>query len=86
MIACNRFSHIDMLNTRQIDEYEHLRYYDNFSQNYYMSQQNSEDNELKLEQVITGLKDKQREKLFSACNELLGNVFSMKRERSRKSI
>jgi hypothetical protein len=79
LIACNRFSHIDILNTRQAEAYEYRRYYDNFSQNYYMSRQNSEDNELKLEQVITSLKDKQREKLFSACKDLLGNEFSLKR-------
>ncbi len=79
LIACNRFSHIDVLNTRQMEEHEYRRYYDNFSQNYYMSRQNSEGNELKLEQVITSLKDKQREKLFSACKDLLGNEFSLKR-------
>ncbi len=34
---------------------------------------------MKLEQVITGLKDAQREKLFKVCKDLLGNEFSLKR-------
>lgn len=79
LLACNRFSHVDVLNTRKVEENEHRRYYENFARNYYMSQQNTEDSELRLEQVITTLKDKQRDKLFRASKELLGNEFSLKR-------
>ncbi|MCZ6775435.1 MAG: DUF4339 domain-containing protein [Ignavibacteria bacterium] len=79
LIACNRFSHVDVLNTRKVEEHEHRCYYDNFIQNYYMSKANTEDNQLKLEQVITTLKDQQREKLFKVCKDLLGNEFSLKR-------
>ena len=79
LLACNRFSHVDVLNTRKVEESEHRRYYENFARNYYMSQQNTEDNELRLEQVITTLKGKQRDKLFRASKELLGNEFSLKR-------
>lgn len=79
LIACSRFSHIDILNTRKQEEHEHRRYFDNFIHNFQMSHQNSEDNELKLEQVITGLKNRQRDKLFRVCKDLLGNKFSLKR-------
>lgn len=79
LLACNRFSHVDVLNTRKIENHEHRRYYENFVQSYYTSPQNTENNELGLEQVITTLKDSQREKLFSAGKELLGNKFSLKR-------
>lgn len=79
LIGCNRFSHIDVLNTRQIDEHEHRRYYDNFIQNFYTSHQNTENNDLQLQQIITGLKDTQREKLFDVCTKLLGNTFSLER-------
>jgi len=79
LIACSRFSHVDMLNTRVQEEHEHRRYYQNFIHNFYTSRQNSEDNELKLEQVVTGLKDAQREKLFKVCKDLLANEFSLKR-------
>lgn len=79
LLACNRFSHVDILNTRKREEHEHRRYYDNFVQNYHTSVQNTENNELNLEQVITTLKDQQREKLFKACKDLLGNEFSLKR-------
>ena len=79
LIACSRFSHVDVLNTRKREEHEHRRYYDNFIHSFHTSHQNSEDNELKLEQVITGLKDAQRDKLFRVCKDLLGNEFSLKR-------
>jgi hypothetical protein len=79
LIGCNRFSHIDVLNTRKIEDFEHRRYYDNFSQQFYTTQQNTEQNELQLEQVLTGLKNNQREKLFALCTELLGNRFSLQR-------
>ena len=79
LVACNRFSHVDVLNTRQVEEFEHRRYYDNFSQQFYMSRQNSDDSELKLEQILTSLKNTQREKLFTLCKDLLGNEFSLQR-------
>ncbi len=37
LIACSRFSHVDMLNTRKQEEHEHRRYYDNFIHNFYTS-------------------------------------------------
>lgn len=79
LLACNRFSHVDVLNTRKKEDHEHRRYYDNFVQSYHTSTQNTENNELNLEQVITTLKDQQREKLFWVCKELLGNEFLLKR-------
>lgn len=79
LIACSRFSHVSALNTRDRDEHEYRRYYDNFIQKLYSSQNNDENNELQLEKIITSLKDKQREKLFDICKDLLGNTFSLKR-------
>jgi ABC-type branched-subunit amino acid transport system ATPase component len=79
LISCSRFSHVDVLNTRQLDENIFGGYYDSYIQNFYTAQQNSEENHLKLEQVITGLKKSQLDTLFSVCRELLGNEFSIKR-------
>ncbi len=79
LINCNRFSHVDILNTRATDEHEHRRYYDNFIQNFHTSHQNTENNELQLQQIITSLKNRQRKKLFNLAKELLGNEFSLKR-------
>lgn len=79
LIGCNRFSHVDVLNSRQRDQYESRRYYDNFMQNFERSHQNTEDCELKLDQVLTGLKDVQRSKLFSTAEALIGNRFVMER-------
>ena len=57
LINCNRFSHVDTLNTRATDEHEHRRYYDNFIHNYNTARQNTENNELQLQQIITSLKN-----------------------------
>jgi len=79
LINCNRFSHVDALNTRATDEHEHRRYYENFMHSYNTAQQNTENNELQLQQIITSLKNRQREKLFNLAYELLGNKFTLKR-------
>lgn len=79
LISCNRFSHVDVLNTRNLDRNENRHYYDNFMQNFYTSRQNTENNEMQLERVITSLKDGPRNKLFELCERLLGNKFSLKR-------
>jgi len=79
LISCNRFSHVDVLNTRNTDEHEYRHHYDNFIQHFHTSHQNSEDNNLRLDQIIVGLKDSQREKLFNLSESLLGNKFSLKK-------
>lgn len=79
MIACSRLSHVDVLNTRKPEKHEHRRYFDNFINDFHTSQNNSEDNQLRLEQIITGLRDTQRDKLFGVCKDLLGNKFSLQR-------
>ena len=79
LIACNRFSQVSGLSTRQQDALEYRRYYDNFLNSFYTSHHNTEDNDLKLDRILTGLKDAQREKLFNVAGDLLGNVFSLKR-------
>jgi AAA15 family ATPase/GTPase len=79
LVGCNRFSHVDVLNSRQREQHEYRRYYENFMQNFERSHQNTEDNELKLDQVLTGLKDRQRSKLFTTAEGLIGNKFVMER-------
>lgn len=79
LLSCNRFSQVDVLNTRKIEEHEHRRYYDNFMQQFFTSNQNTENNDLQLEQIIVSLKDSQRNKLFDLCKTLIGNNFSLKR-------
>lgn len=86
-LQCNRFSHVDVLNTRQIDGLEYRRYYNNSLQNYYTANQNQENNDLNLEQLLTNLKESQLERLFDLVSKLLGQNFSLKRvnEESRFS-
>jgi hypothetical protein len=45
--------------------------------NFESLQMNTEDNELKLDQILTGLKDTARGKLFEAAKQLLGNAIEM---------
>ena len=78
LISCSRFSHVDVLNTRQLDENIFGGFYDTYIQGFYTTQQNSEENHLKLEQIITGLKQSQLTALFSVCKDLLGNEFSIR--------
>jgi len=78
-VACNRFSHVDVLNSRQRDNNEHVQRYQDFISNFQSSRINSEDNELKLDQILTGIKDRQRVKMFNTARELLGNTFEMLR-------
>lgn len=79
LVSCNRFSHIDVLNTRQQEEAQYRNYYNNFVQNWYTVKQNTEDTEFKLEQAITGLRNTQRAHLFAICRDILGSEFSLKR-------
>lgn len=79
LLSCNRFSHVDVLNTRQQEEAQYRGYYDTFIQNWYTSRQNTEDTEFKLEQALTGLRNAQREQLFKLCKQFLGFEVSLKR-------
>jgi hypothetical protein len=53
LVGCNRFSHVDVLNSRQREQHEHRRFYENFMNNFERSNLNTEDNEMKLDQVLT---------------------------------
>jgi predicted ATPase len=79
LVGCNRFSNVDVLNSRQREQHEHRRYYENFMFEFERSNQNTENNELNLEQVLTGLKDRQRSQLFATAESLIGNKFVMER-------
>ena len=79
LISCNRFSYVDQLNSRVRSPKEHRQFYENFIRQNTMSNQNTENNELQLESIITGLRNAQREKLFKLCEQLIGNQFSIKK-------
>ena len=77
LVGCNRFSHVDLLNSRERREAEHVERYRSFVRNFEAARTNTEDNDLKLDQILTDLKDRQRDKLFEAAHRLLGNTFEM---------
>lgn len=79
LVACNHFSSVDVLNSRQREESEHVDRFRSFIFNFESSHTNSEDNDLRLDQILTGLKDRQRDKLFVTAQRLIGNTFEMVR-------
>ncbi len=79
LIGCNRFSNIDVLNSRQRERHEHRSLYENLIMEIERSNQNTENNHFNLEQVLTGLNNRQRTKLFDTAKSLIGNVFLMER-------
>ena len=79
LVACNRFSHVDVLNSRERHDAEHVERYRSFIYSFESARMNTDDNDLKLDQILTGLKDRQRAKLFSTAFSLLGNTFKMVR-------
>lgn len=79
IIGANRFSHVSFLNTRESNNQEFEQMYGNFVQTFFTAQQNTEDNSLNLEKIITGLTNPQRSSLFKLAHQLLGNTFELKR-------
>lgn len=79
MLACNRFSSVDVLNSRQKDRYEKQRLFENAVQQQYTSQQNTETNDRQIEQIVAGLNNDQRNNLFLVAEELLGNKFRLQK-------
>jgi len=78
-VQCNRFSHVDVLNTRQIPSDAFRGYHESFLQGFHTNSNNAEDNHLKLEQVLTGLTQPRLDTLLSVCGELLGCELKLKR-------
>ncbi len=78
LIGCNRFYHIDVLRSRQIDEYEYRTDFDAHMRSLLTSRQNTEENRFNLEQIFTELTDLERDKLLTACGDMLGNRLEMK--------
>ena len=79
MLGANRFSHVGWINTRMVDyQAEYRSHYDNYQNNFYTIEDNKEDSPRDLEQILTGLEDEALSKLFAACEDLLGNKFTIK--------
>jgi hypothetical protein len=77
LAACNRFSHVDVLTSRDRQQNENVDRYRSFIFNFESSRMNTEDNDLKLDQILTGLRDGPRRRLFDTASRLLGNSFDM---------
>jgi hypothetical protein len=53
-------------------------YHESFVMNFYQEGQNSEQNLIDLQTIITSMSDKARTVLFEICGSLIGNTFSIK--------
>lgn len=79
LLQCNRFSHLDLLNTRQADAEERQRQHHAFLSQHYLSRQNDESNQTTLEQLVTRLPDPAINSLLTLAGDLIGNTFTLKR-------
>jgi len=78
LMGVNRFSTVGVINTRLVDPLEYRQYQTNFLTNYFTQEQNTEESGRNLEQTLTGLDDDTLMSLFKACEDLLGNKFSIR--------
>lgn len=76
-IACNRFYHLDRLNPATEQDAQYARRHENFVTQLYQQRQNTENNDFQIQQVISQLKDPQRDTLLTLCSKMLGEEFRL---------
>jgi ABC-type branched-subunit amino acid transport system ATPase component len=80
LLACNRFQHVDRLSpaTTQPDEY--IRRHDSFVTQLFQQRQNTETIDFQLQQVLSQMKNAQRQVLWDLCKEMLGEEFHLAKD------
>lgn len=79
LLSCNRFSSIDVINSRATDPDERKRLFENFSQHQASGLYHEDINSRQLDQLIAGLNDDKQEKLFDIAGQLLGARVSLQK-------
>lgn len=79
LLSCNRFSSIDVINSRATDPDERKRLFENFSQHQASGHYHEDINSRQLDQLIAGLNDDKQEKLFDIAGQLLGARVSLQK-------
>ena len=77
-LACNRFYHLDRLNPATDKTVQYRQLQDNFINQLYQSHQNLEQSDFPLDQLVSRLKNTQRNKLLELCSKLLNMKFQLK--------
>ncbi len=77
LLTCNRFSTIDVINSRTTDPNERRQVYDMFIQQQEAGNYHEDLNPKQLEQLIAGLNNEKQDKLFEIAGQLLGSKISL---------
>lgn len=79
LLTCNRFSQIDVINSRITDPDERKRLYENFTQHHNAGRYHEDISFRQLDQLISGLDDTKQDKLFAITGQLLGVKVTLQR-------
>lgn len=71
LLTCNRFSQIDVINSRATDPDERKRLYESFTQHHDAGRYHEDISFRQLDQLISGLDDTKQDKLFEITGRLL---------------
>ena len=78
LLTANRFSSIDVINSRIADPQERRQVYDSFIQHQQSGNYHDDVNPRQLEQLIASLNNEKQDKLFIIAGQLLGSKISLK--------
>lgn len=79
LLTCNRFSQIDVINSRATDPDERKRLFESFTQHQESGRYHEDINSRQLDQLISSLTDEKQEKLFNITGQLLGASVSLQK-------
>ncbi len=85
-LACNRFYNIDYLNPATEQKGQYGQRHTSFITQLYQQPHNFEQNDFPLQQVVSQLKDEQRNTLFFLCTEMLGEEFDLAQVDSQNKL
>lgn len=79
LLTCNRFSPIDVINSRAADPGERKRLFESFTQHQESGRYHEDINSRQLDQLISSLDDERQDKLFDIAGQLLGAKVSLQK-------
>lgn len=79
LLTCNRFSQIDVINSRASDPHERKRLFESFAQYQESGRYHEDINARQLDQLISSLNDEKQDKLFEIAGQLLGAKVSLRK-------
>lgn len=79
LLTCNRFSTIDVINSRAVNPNERRQAFDSFIHQQESGNYHQDISPRNLEQLIAGLNDEKQERLFDIAGNLLGSTISLQK-------